>query len=395
MISPLSFCRRALAQCLLPHQQTVLSKILTRDLASAIQCDGVEPNPCSKCVQRRITCAWEPHTKESKDDLIQQIMDLQSRNKDITELSNKAEGERRDFQQTNEWQAIILQTMGQNGHDREIIKRLREGQSYQNIADWLVAQDPNYQNLGLEPSTHHTLTEAVRIFEAQCHSYDGLQRTGVPNTVGTPWTSVTADHRLIGHLFDLYFTWIHPVHMLFSELDFKRDFRESKTSQATTYCSSSLVNAICAMACHQLDPEKIEERGFLDVRRGMNAATLREGFMEEAKKGLIPGIYNDMPSSQALAVMYLVEWSSGRARSALGYLRSATEGLKPPYGNQSEEAIQLTYWGIKTLVTYASDFTESPSISWLTSFSDPASERPTRSCTHLFQGQTPLSRMSR
>ncbi|KAL9123951.1 MAG: hypothetical protein Q9217_006672 [Psora testacea] len=315
-------------------------------------CDGVEPNACSKCVQRKIACIWEPHTKESKDDLIQQIVQLKNRNKDMTEATNKSEEEKRDFQQTSEWQGIILQTIGQNGHDRQIIKRLREGQSYQAIADWLVEENPDYRGLNFEPAARHTLTDVVKTFEAQCQGHDGLQRRGESTSTGTPWIEVSKDNRLIGHLFDLYFTWVHPVHMLFSELDFKRDFREATAKADTTYCSSSLVNAICAMGCHLLESEKVEEEGpLLDLRRGLNAATLREGFMDQAKKALIPEIYSELTSTQTFAVMYLVEFSSGKARIALGYLRLAAEGLQSSSGGQSEEAFDMTFWGIKTLIT--------------------------------------------
>ena len=284
-------------------------------------------------------------------------MTLQNRNKDMTEATNKSEEEKRDFQQTSEWQGIILQTIGQNGHDRDTIRRLREGQSYQAIADWLVAQNPEYRTIGLEPSTHHTLTDVVKIFETQSKAHDRLPRTEASLLTGTPWTNVSGDQRLIGHLFDLYFTWVHPVHMLFSELDFKREFHEATTKTDSRYCSASLVNAICAMGCHLLESENSEEgKSITDVRKGLNAATLREGFMGEAKSPISPQTYHKLTSTQTLAVMYLVEISSGRARSAIGYLRSAAEGMNSLNQDQSAEAVELTFWGLKTLITYVFSF---------------------------------------
>ncbi|KAL9100524.1 MAG: hypothetical protein Q9163_004113 [Psora crenata] len=313
------------------------------------KCDGVEPNSCSKCKQRRMDCVWEPHTKESKDQLIQQIVRLQSRNRDMTEATNRSEEEKRDYQQTSEWQGIILRTIGQDGHDREIIQRLRDGQSYHAVADWLVTQNPTLGDPNLGPSAQHTLAEVVKTFEDQ---HDGLQRTGTPPLTGTPWTDVSSDQRLIGHLFNLYFTWVHPVHMLFSELDFKRDFRKAETNDATRYCSQPLVNAICAMACHFLESgEDNNEISAAAVGKAVDAARLREHFMDKAKTGLTQENISEPTSVQTLAVMYLAEHSSGKARSAIGYLRLAAEGLDSADSGQSEEAWELTFWGIRTLIT--------------------------------------------
>lgn len=242
------------------------------------------------------------------------------------------------------WQRIILQTIGSNGHDREIIRKLRAGESHQAIADWLVRQNPDFGSLGAEATTHRELVDVVGAFETQCQGQDGLYRFSDDVMADIPWTNVSNSHRLLGHLFDLYFTWVHPVHMLFSELDFKQNFKNN----VDTYCSSPLVNAICAMACHLLDGEHVRER-----RNIVDAATLADGFMAQAKATLTPETYHFMTSIQAFAIMYLVELSSGRARSATGYLRSAVEYLKSTNGpEQSEEAKELTFWGIHTLNTY-------------------------------------------
>lgn len=250
----------------------------------------------------------------------------------------------RDLREEGNWQRIILRTIGSNGHDREIIRKLRVGESHQAIADWLVRQNPDFGSLGAEATTHRELVDVVKAFESQCQGQDGLYRFSPDVTADIPWTNVSTSHILLGHLFDLYFTWVHPVHMLFSELDFKQNFK----NKVDTYCSSPLVNAICAMACHLLDGDHIRER-----RNIVDAATLADGFMAQAKATLIPDTYHFMTSIQAFAVMYLVELSSGRARSATGYLRSAVEYLKSTTGpEQSEEAKELTFWGVHTLSTY-------------------------------------------
>ena len=248
------------------------------------------------------------------------------------------------------WQRTILETIGRDGHDREIIVRLRNGDSHQSIADWLHHENPDFAR-GLETrTTHRRLIDAVKVFETQCQQEGGLLRQNSdPSEVDIPWTKVTTSHKLIGHLFDLYFTWVHPVHMLFSELDFKQDFKEN----IEIHCSASLVNTICAMACNILESEDVERRSRTD------AATLRDGFMNEARATLTPDSYGYMTSVQTLAIMFLVELSSGKGRKAVGYLRSAVDNLNSNQSPLSEEANEITVWGVHTLHTYVKAIIES------------------------------------
>ena len=251
----------------------------------------------------------------------------------------------RNLREEAAWQRTILQTIGSNGHDREIISRLRRGDTHQSIAEWLHHENPDFAR-GLEaPTTHRRLIDVVKLYEMQGLQEDGLSRQSPsPSEADIPWTKVTTSHKLIGHLFDLYFTWLHPVHMLFSELDFKHDFRIN----LQTNCSASLVNAICAMGCNMLESEDVGDR-----RNRIDVATLRDGFMNEARATLTPSSYGYMTSIQALAIMYLVELSSGKARKAIGYLRSAIDNLKTSNGPPlSEEANEITVWGLHTLNTY-------------------------------------------
>ena len=57
-----------------------------------------------------------------------------------------------------------------------------------------------------------------------------------------PWSSVTQDSDLVQHLLDLYFTWQHSFFQSFPEDLFRDDLIAGRTK----YCSSMLVNAICA-----------------------------------------------------------------------------------------------------------------------------------------------------
>ncbi|KAL8934880.1 MAG: hypothetical protein Q9216_005689 [Gyalolechia sp. 2 TL-2023] len=134
--------------------------------------------------------------------------------------------------------------------------------------------------------------------------------------------------------------------MLFSE----SDFRESYETHNETYCSSALVNAICAMACHLIDQRDTDGEGDIE--------TLSTGFMNQARHEVQPRNYMTLCSVQALAVMYLAELSSGKARSATGYLRASVEFLKvAELDGQSPKAREISLWGIQTLNTSSTGIT--------------------------------------
>ena len=301
---------------------------------------------------RKLQCIYEPHTKTHKDDLIKEIeilrqnnADLETHNREIRDNAYSLDTDNRYLREEGAWQRTILEAIGRHGHDREVISRLRNGDSHESIAKWLQEENPDFERSLETPTTPRRLSDVVKLYELQCQQDDGLARhSSEPPGAEIPWTRVTISHGLISHLFDLYFTWVHPVHMLFSELDFKHDFREN----VQTHCSASLVNAICAMGCNLLHSEEIDER-----RNRIDAATLRDGFLDEARTSLTPASFGYTTSLQALAVMFLVELSSGKARKAIGYLRSAVDNMNNRRGPLlSEEASDITVWGLHTLNTY-------------------------------------------
>ncbi|KAL8822525.1 MAG: hypothetical protein Q9191_006738 [Dirinaria sp. TL-2023a] len=310
----------------------------------------------------RAADAQNPHVKTHKGDLLREIeglhkdkSKLEDENKDILEARAGLQSQNRDLQESSESSNIILETISKNGHDKDIIARLRAGDSYQEIADWLVEQVQIENLIDDSPRFRRGLLDVVKRYENEYQDDDGLRRvqTLESNEPRILWTNVSSSHSLIGHLFDLYFTWIHPVHMLFSELDFKYSFRTTSGNN----CSIALVNAICAMACHLLENEgarkpKAPAKGHnLPIGNAQEARTLRNGFMTEARKALTRENHKEMASVQAFAVMYLVDFSACKARHALGYLRASVENLSSAVKNQPLEAQQITTWGIHSLNT--------------------------------------------
>ncbi|KAL8923039.1 MAG: hypothetical protein Q9208_004851 [Pyrenodesmia sp. 3 TL-2023] len=294
-----------------------------------------------------------PHTKTHKESLLREIASLRKDNTRLRTVNEEVTLAAGDLKQKNEglqlvhdWQRIILETIGKNGHDREIIKKLRAGEPAQAIADWLCEQNPIQHQMHVVPPGERSLLDIVDAFEEQLRRDDGRGRGKGSDTLHWGWTTVSLSQTLLGHLFDLYFTWVHPVHMLFSE----NDFRDSYTNNDETYCSSALVNAICAMACHLMDPN--------DTDTDVDIDKLMTGFMNQARQEVRPQNYMHLTSVQALAVMYLADLSSGKARSATGYLRASVEFLKAAeLDGQSAKAREISLWGIQTLNTSSTGIT--------------------------------------
>jgi len=269
------------------------------------------------------------HAKTAKEQMIREIQRLQRKNEYLEE-ENDTLGVK------NEWIEAIITSLKRDSQGPEIIRRLKRGETHQAIAEWLGRPlTPNTQ--ALSSGSELKLSRAIERYH----------RDLVDNQDPRYWTNVTNDALLIEHLVALYLTWIHPAHMLFDETHFMESFQEC----SDTYCSSTLVNAICAMSCHLLHGIWEDEP---DSQTGMES--LGRQFLDEAKALLVVSEYTKMTVIQTYAIMFLVELGSGHGLVASSYLRLATESVvakKKP--EQSSESSEVATWGLLTLHTYAAD----------------------------------------
>jgi hypothetical protein len=153
------------------------------------------------------------------------------------------------------------------------------------------------------------------------------------------WTTVTTDEAFVDHLMWLYFTWVHPIHMLFSEHHFLEDYKKRNN----TYCSPSLVNAICAMGCCFL----VDEHGNNKEVQKWGDRFARQVRMQVERE-------KEMTTTSAVvyAVLFLVELSAGQARKAYSHLRLAVESLREvDKVNWAADAFEITSFGVHTLNT--------------------------------------------
>lgn len=126
------------------------------------------------------------------------------------------------------------------------------------------------------------------------------------------WTSVTPDSTIVDHLIQLYFTHVHPIHTLFH----KEHFIDSCHRHLEDFCTSILVNALCAMAC-SLHPTN---------SNGIDYVKLGQEFSDSVKAE-IDSQDPTVTTVQAFAVMFLVDLSHSNALRAASYLRTAAEIL--------------------------------------------------------------------
>lgn len=176
-----------------------------------------------------------------------------------------------------------------------------------------------------------------------------------PERQGSTWTTVTNDIDFVNKLLKLYFTWSHSFYVLFSRECFYKDFESGRDK----YCSSLLVNAICAYACHLTN----EPAGRTDPS---NFRTAGDHFFTEAKRLLYED--DEIPSlttTQALCIMAMREPSTGRESTGFRYMgrcmRMCIElGLHlknnaSPVLNLTPSEVEVrkvTFWGCFTMDTY-------------------------------------------
>jgi hypothetical protein len=211
----------------------------------------------------------------------------------------------------------------------EILTRLRSGETYDSIVDWL-GRAP-YE--GISPR----LSQRSTNFGTSDHEMSGASNFR--------WTSVTVDSIVLDHLFQLYFAWVHPVHTLFDE----GHFVDSYKRQSPHYCSSILVNAICALSCHLHTSSETDTVDFVQ---------LGFGFSEAVRSSINPDD-RSLTTSQAFAVLFLVDCARGQCLRASSYLRIASVNISIVAHQEVDGyagVVQHTTRGIKALDVYSLPF---------------------------------------
>ncbi|KAF8861070.1 hypothetical protein BDZ45DRAFT_286779 [Acephala macrosclerotiorum] len=268
------------------------------------KCDGKKP--CKRCATRLETseCIYEIHIKHAKEELVKQIKELRVKD----HLTDQ-----------------ILHALSTDEKVPEILERLKHGETYESIVEWL-GRSPmeDLETLSPRESQHST-------FETSDHEMGGV-------SAASKWTTITSDTAVLDHLFQLYFAWVHPVHTLFDEGHFVDCYKR----QLDDYCSSVLVNAICAMACHLHPAVEGEEVDFEQLGAEFS----------EAMRIEIDPVGKRITTIQAFAVMFLVDCARANGLRASSYLRIATNNLRSVVPRDTEgfgEVWKNTVRGVRNL----------------------------------------------
>ncbi|KAF5868771.1 putative c6 transcription protein [Botrytis fragariae] len=257
------------------------------------KCDGKQP--CTRCTSKRSLyqdeCNYEPHTKNAKTMLVRDL-------KESHDIRHKAE--------------IIFTWLANNTeNEHDILERIKNRESITEIANWLE-------------SIESTGESQLSIYGGSNNEVDG----DLPNEFA--WTTVTDDDEVIEHLISLYFTWVHPFYPLFNE----GHFVESMHRGSDQFCSHSLFNAICAMACYL---HTIVDEDTTDYRR-MGAQ-----FSDLVRNSIDPQD-NSLTNIQAFAVMFLVRCAQGQGFSGSVYLSIASRSMESLRPSNSDSIDYRQIW---------------------------------------------------
>ena len=267
--------------------------------------------------------------------MIREIQRLQRKNEFLEE-------EKDSLGKKYSWFEKIIRSIKDDGQAIEAIQRLKRGESNQAIAEWLGRISVGSADQASSPPTEHRISQVIE----QYH------RVLIENHDPRYWTNVSTGAELIEHLIKLYFTWIHPAHMLFDEEHFMSSFKAC----SDVYCSSALVNIICAMSCHLLHDTRDDDE---ETESGIES--LRTQFLNESKSLMKDADFEEMTSIQTYAIMFLEELGSGHGLIASSHLRLAQESLLSKYSSkQSFESEEVAAWGVLTLHTFVSTLSDVP-----------------------------------
>lgn len=174
--------------------------------------------------------------------------------------------------------------------------------------------------------------------------------TSAPVERRASWFASPQDPEFIDHLLELYSCWVLPLHGFVCWDLFTNDMARGKTD----YCSSLLVNAILALACHYSDRSMARTEPTIP-------ATAGDHYFAEAMRLLNQVDRPSLTTVQALGIMGMREGSAGRDSHAYQIIgrcvRMALEmglhlsSLRQGMSEIEIEARRITFWAVFNLET--------------------------------------------
>lgn len=278
-----------------------------------MQCDG--KNPCIKCSSRvGATCTYEISLKASKAEMKRENTELRQQNflytQILTALSAGSEVAAilRGLQNQVDLDAIVQliasspssspamkrsPTMNSSDEDTEMTSIPLEEKDAGKLAD----DDPTQNQVNEKKRTSKTREASSQTDPVdECCSLPTSIKQLRDRACRGP--TKLSDHKLIKHLFSVYWIWVHPSHTILS----MEHFVQAYESGTEMYCSLYLIYAVCIAACENLDPfwENVEGKS-------TNVAELKENLVTAARieESTMDPNHNIKTTVQALAIMTL------------------------------------------------------------------------------------------
>ncbi|KAL0261767.1 hypothetical protein SLS55_003198 [Diplodia seriata] len=206
-------------------------------------------------------CHYEVHVKTAKEEMVRRIKSLEHQNAELQGSVKERDGQIE----------AILEALRTGERGSEVIARLRAGQSHRELVGWLGG--PLVGDVDrLSPGSEISVPDVAQDYDDPSQTHVGSRSPDGDSR--SRWTF--ANPQLTDHLIALFFTWVHPIHMLFSEYYFMRSFSDGDRD----YCSPAMVNMMCAMGCHyHTDPSGDERQS-----RVLQKRFFERGIAEVAKE---------------------------------------------------------------------------------------------------------------
>ncbi|KAK1974736.1 hypothetical protein LZ30DRAFT_607281 [Colletotrichum cereale] len=276
-----------------------------------VKCSGNRPS-CRRCSTQEIECVWDTEPDTSRVASIRKRKEeLERENEDLHEIL-------RFLYLRPEQEAI------------EIFKRLRISGDALHVLDIVRTGDLLLQRLIPPVDSHARLPEPMQTY------YDTVDHSeNSPDTSARPWSEV-ADDGVVSDLVAGFFQWDGPFLIAFvDEEGFLEDMRK-RSPETARYCSSVLVNAICALRSHTSRRAQAHGRA--------NRCDIRLAFFDEARRQLdFERGRVSLPTAEALFIMHLTAAVLGMDRATRMYHLAAcdmVQQLEPPARRDSPGSIR-------------------------------------------------------
>jgi hypothetical protein len=194
----------------------------------------------------------------------------------------------------------IFHAIEANENTSAIIERIQNHESVESIAQWLQAANSDSEGPSPISSSRFIMVGSDNEMDDRI-------------SPKFRWSSVTANEDIVQHLFTLYFTWVHPFYMLFDEQLFVYSYQQ----RSEAFCSSSLVNAICAMACYYHTAVDTDTTDFDQLGIDFSEAVRHELDTED----------ESLLNVQVFAIMFLVGCAQGKGLHTSKYLTVANSSM--------------------------------------------------------------------